>query len=75
MEQLDLTTFALAQQLVLLPDLLALGIQIDENRDFGTQNFRIEGLEDVIDGASGVALENILLFLADRGEKDDRSVT
>ena len=55
-------------------DLLAFRPQIDKNRDFGTQNIRVERLGNVIDGAGRIALENVVLLFGNRGHENNRDV-
>jgi hypothetical protein len=64
----------LLELLRLTPKLLRLLMQLDEDRDLRAQDFRIERLEDVVDGAGGVAAEDLLLVLRDRGDEDDGHV-
>jgi hypothetical protein len=48
--------------------------QVDEDRDLGAQELRVVGLEEVVDGARGVAAEDVLALLGDRRDEDDRDV-
>jgi len=74
MAQLELAPLALAQQLVLQLDLLLLAIEIDEDADLRAQDIGLERLEHVVHRADRVALEDVRLLLADRGQEDDRDV-
>ena len=64
------------EQRLLLPrlalDLLGLGEQIDEHRDLGAQNDRVDRLEDIIDRAHRIAAQQMLGFLVHRRQEDDR---
>ena len=63
---------ALAQELALTLQLRVLAVQLDEDRDLRAQHLRVERLEEVVDGARGVAAEHVPLLLRDRGQEDDR---
>jgi hypothetical protein len=63
------------EQYRLLPELLVLLVQLDEDRDLGQEDLRIERLEDVVDSARRVAAKDLLLVLRDRRYEDDRHVT
>ena len=63
---------ALAQELALALQLRGLAVQLDEDRDLRAKHFRVERLEEVVDGARGVAAEHVPLLLRDRGQEDDR---
>ena len=64
--------FALAQELALALQLGGFPVQLDEDRDLRAKHFGVERLEEVIDGARGVAAEHVPLLLRDRGQEDDR---
>ena len=53
-------------------DLLAQLVQVDEYRDLGLQHHRIDRLEDIIDRAHRVAAHQVLGFLVDRRQENDR---
>src|SRR4051812_34442476 len=72
MFELQLALLALTEQVSLPLDLALLEIQVDEHCDFRSENVRVEGLEHVINGAHGVALEHVRVFLADRAQEYDR---
>ena len=55
----------LLQALALLPE-------VDEDRDLRAEDVRVEGLEDVVDGAGRIAAEDVPLVLRDRRQEDDR---
>ena len=74
MLELELANLARAQQHLLLRELLLLEIQIDEDADLRAQDVRLERLRQVVHRADRVALEDVLLVLADRREEDDRDV-
>ena len=57
----------LVQAPVLLP-------QIDEDGDLGAQQVGVDRLEDVVDRADLVSLEDLLVVLGKRGDEDDRDV-
>jgi hypothetical protein len=63
-----------AKPLLLLADLALLDVEVDEHADLGAQDLRLERFEDVVDRAHRVALKDVFLLLADRGEEDDRNV-
>ena len=49
-------------------------VQLDEHRDLGPKDGRVERLEQVVDGADLVAAEHGVLVAAGRGQEDDRDV-
>lgn len=67
-----LAPLVLDQEHRLPADLLALQEQLDEDRDLRPEDVGIEGLDEVVDGAVGVAPGEIVVLAVDRGEKDDR---
>ena len=70
----ELGELLLLQLFRLLPELLRLLVQLDEHGNLGAQHFGTERLEDVVDRARGVAAEDVLVVLGDRGDEDDRDV-
>ena len=64
---------ALTQELALPLQLSGLPVQLDEDCDLRAKHFRIERLEEVVDGTRGVAAEHVPLLLRDRGQEDDRN--
>jgi hypothetical protein len=49
-----------------------LSVQVDEHGDLGAEDHRVVRLEDVVDGAGSVAAEDMVSFLADGRDEDDR---
>ena len=64
------------EQSLLVPrlalDLLRFLEQLDEHRDLGLQDDRIDRLEHIIDRAHRIAAQQMLGFLIDRRQEDDR---
>src|SRR4051812_31504635 len=58
--------------MLLLTQLSLLLVEVDEHHHLRAEDVRLEWLGEVIDGADGISFEDVLLFLADGGEKDDR---
>ena len=54
-------------------DLLGFVEQVDEHRDLGPQDDRIDRLEHIIDGAHRIAAKQMLGLLVDRRQEDDRN--
>ena len=74
MPELELAPFALPHQGFFRGDVLLAHVQVDERCDLRAEDLRLERLEQVIDRAHRVALEDVRFLLADRGEEDDRDV-
>src|SRR5919109_1853990 len=74
MPLLQLPLPAFPQTPILLAELLRLQVELDEDGYLRAQDFRMQRLEHVIDRADFVTLEDVLVLLADRGEKNDGDV-
>ena len=65
------------EQGLLLPrlalDLLRLREQVDEHRDLRAQHDRVDRLEHIVDRAHRIAAQQMLGFLVDRRQEDDRN--
>ena len=61
-----------AQQLLLAAQLRVLAVQLDEDRDLGAKDVRVERLRQVVDGTARIAAEDVLLLRRDRRQEDDR---
>ena len=70
---LELVARAL-QRLGLALERLALGEELDEDRDLRLQDLRRERLEEVVDGADRVAAEHVQVAPVVRRQEDDRRV-
>ena len=63
-----------AEALLALLERRRLLMQVDEHCHLRSQDGRVIGLQQVVDGALGVAAEHVLGVLADGGHEDDRHV-
>ncbi len=52
-------------------ELQGFAVQLDEDADFGAQNFRDDGDGDVVDGAASVAVDLVGVGEVDAGDEDD----
>jgi hypothetical protein len=69
---LVLLALALPEQHRLPADALLLRVELHEHRHLRPEDLGIERLQDVVDGAALVSLEDERRILADRGQEDDR---
>ena len=72
---LVLALLEVAKLLRLALDLLRLLEQVHEHGDLRAQHLRLDGLEQVIDGADRIALEHVRLAHAGSRQENDRGVT
>jgi hypothetical protein len=63
-----------AHQLVAAAQLAAVAVEVGEDLHLGPQHQRVEGLEQVVDGARLVAGEDLGQVALGRGQEDDRDV-
>jgi hypothetical protein len=68
----ELGELLFGEQLGLLMDLLVLLPELDEDRNLGAQDLRVERFEHVVDRADLVAAEDVPLLFRECGQEDDR---